>query len=205
MLHGVRLADPYRWLEDERSPEVEAWVAAQDAYARGFLARLPRRPALSARARELFYSESMNVPVQRGGWIFYERRPADREKAVLIFRQGEGGAEQVLLDPNRWSSDGSISLGEWSPSWDGRKLAFQVRRNNSDEATLRIVDVSIGEVSPVDDIAGGKYAVPPGRRRGTAFTTPGSRPIPPSPRPTGRGSPKYGSTGSGHRPPPIGP
>lgn len=157
-LHGLQVADPYRWLEDAQSPEVKAWMAAQDAHARAVLARLPGREALAARARELFYTEAMGVPVPRGGRLFYTRRAAAAEKAVLAWRQGEAGEERVLLDPARWAADGSMALGDWSPSWDGRFVAYQVRRNNSDEATLRVVEVERGEVRAGDDIAGGKYA-----------------------------------------------
>jgi prolyl oligopeptidase len=157
-LHGLQIPDPYRWLEDARSPEVQRWMAAQDARARAALARLPGRPALVARARELFYTEEMGVPVPRGGRLFYTRRAATAEKAVLAWRQGEAGEERVLLDPARWAADGSMALGDWSPSWDGRRVAYQVRRNNSDEATLRVVEVETGQVLEADDIAGGKYA-----------------------------------------------
>ncbi|HYG67454.1 MAG TPA: prolyl oligopeptidase family serine peptidase [Anaeromyxobacteraceae bacterium] len=158
VLHGVAVTDPYRWLEDAASPEVQAWMTAQDALARAELSRLPERAALADRAKRLYYHEAMKLPVPRGGRVFYERRAADAEKSVLAVRDGAAGRERLLLDPATWSKDGSVSLGGWTPSWDGRRVAYQVRPNNSDEAELRVLDVDTGAVSTVDVVPGAKYA-----------------------------------------------
>lgn len=158
VLHGVRVEDPYRWLEEAGSPEVQRWMVAQDALARAELARRPTRAAIAERAKALYYYEAMKLPVPRGGRVFYERRAADAEKAILAVRAGAEGEERVLLDPAAWSKDGSVSLGGWTPSWDGRRLAYQVRPNNSDEAELRVLDVETGAVSAIDVIPGAKYA-----------------------------------------------
>lgn len=157
-LHGVSIRDPYRWLEDGSSPEVKAWMKAQDELTRARLAALPERDAIAARLRELFYVDSISAPIKRGGRVFYTRRHATKEKAVVYWKEGKGGAEKVLFDPNGWSADGSVSLGDWQVSWDGRKAAFQEKRNNSDEATLYVLDVESGKRSDVDVIAGAKYA-----------------------------------------------
>ena len=156
-LHGVRIADPYRWLEDASRPDVKAWMDAQDRYARERLARLPGRDAIAARARELLYVESAGVPVKRGDRLFFLRRAAGQEKAVLWVKVGQA-PERVLLDPNAWSKDGSVALGGWQPSWDGRLVAYQVKPNNSDEAILHVIRVDDGRVSDVDRIPGAKYA-----------------------------------------------
>ncbi|EPX59043.1 Prolyl endopeptidase [Cystobacter fuscus DSM 2262] len=159
-LHGVPVPDPYRWLEDERSPEVQAWMRAQDAFTREHLARAPGRDALRRRFTELFYVESVSAPAVRGERYFYVRTHKDKEKAVLYWREGEKGEERVLLDPNTWSADGTVSLGLWSPSWDGRKLAFTRKPNAADEAILHVLDVDSGTWSEVDVIPGAKYASP---------------------------------------------
>ncbi len=159
-LHGVAVADPFRWLEDEKSPEVQAWMKAQDDLARVELGKLPSRESLRSRFKELLYYEAVGVPVPRAGRLFYLRAHADKEKAILYWRQGEAGKETVLLDPNTWSKDESVSLGEWVPSWDGKKLAFMRRPNSADEATLYVVDVDTGVESTVDVIPGAKYANP---------------------------------------------
>src|SRR5215468_9501810 len=104
-IHGVDVPDPYRWLEDARTPEVQAWMTAEDGYARARLAKLPGRDALATRLRELFYYESTGRPFVRGGRLFYVRKDEGRDKSIVYWRQGESGAEKVLLDPNTWSSD----------------------------------------------------------------------------------------------------
>jgi prolyl oligopeptidase len=159
-LHGVKVADPYRWLEDGKSDEVHRWVDEQDALARGYLGKLPGRDAMAARFKELFYVENQGTPHHLGNRWFYPRRDAGREKFTIYWREGREGPEKVLLDPNTWSSDGSSSLGVWRVSWDGKKVAYSVKANNSDESTLYVMDVATGKKSDVDVIEGTRYAQP---------------------------------------------
>lgn len=168
-VHGRPVKDAFRWLEDEKAPDVQAWMNAQDAYARAQLAALPGREALTQRYKELYYIESMGAPLKRGGRLFYSRRHKDKEKAVIYWRQGTAGAEKVLLDPNTWSKDNTVSLGVWVPSWDGRKVVFAERPNAADEATLHVLDVDSGKRSAVDVIPGGKYASPTWARDNKGF------------------------------------
>jgi prolyl oligopeptidase len=157
-MHGVRVEDPYRWLEDEKSKEVQAWMEAQNDFTRGHLDKLPEREAIASRLKELFYVDSLGVPYRYGKRYFYSRRHADREKAIVYWKEGKDGKEQVLLDPNGWSADGSVSLGGWSVSWDGSRVAYSVKKNNSDEATLQVIEVATGKKSEIDVIEGAKYA-----------------------------------------------
>ncbi len=157
-LHGTQVADPYRWLEDEKAPRVQEWMKAQDALARQELGKLPMREKLAARLKELLYQDVVGVPVTRGGRLFYVRNHADKEKGILYWRDGEQGKEKVLLDPNQWTKDGTVSLGVFEPSWDGKKVAFTRKPNSADEATLHVVDVDSGKESEVDVIPGAKYA-----------------------------------------------
>ncbi|HUR33951.1 MAG TPA: prolyl oligopeptidase family serine peptidase [Vicinamibacterales bacterium] len=156
-LHGRTVADPYRWLEDERNPDVQQWMEAQDALARAALHALPGREALMARLRTLLYFDALSAPVHRGGRYFYTRKHADREKTVVYWREGEEGVEQVLFDPNRWSTDGTSGLGGWWPSDDGRYIAYAIKEHNSDETTTRIRDVGADSDLP-EVIAGTKYS-----------------------------------------------
>jgi prolyl oligopeptidase len=168
-LFGVEVRDPYRWLEDVRDPEVQAWMTAQDRAARAVLATVPGRDRLLHRFRELYYLDALSAPVHRGSRYFYTRRHADREKAVAYWREGASGEEHVLLDPNTMSADGSTSLGVWVPSWDGLQVAYALRKNNADEATLYVMDVASGRVSDVDVIEGAKYADPAWTPEGDGF------------------------------------
>lgn len=156
-IHGKAVADPYRWLEDERAPEVVAWMDAQDRFARGALANLPQRAALEQRLKQLFYFDSITAPIHRGGRYFYARKHADREKSVVYWKQGEAGDESVLFDPNTWSDDGSKGLHGWYPSYDGRFVAYQVSEHNSDETVMRIFDVDT-RVDLPEILPGTKYA-----------------------------------------------
>jgi prolyl oligopeptidase len=158
VLHGVTVEDPYRWLEDGKSAEVQDWMKAEDALARAELGRLPERDAIAARLKELFYVDSLSAPRHRGGRYFYRRRHASKEKAVIYWKDGRDGAEKVLFDPNDWSKDGSVSLGAWSVSWDGKMVAYAVHQNNSDEATLHLMEVGSGKKFETEAIEGAKYA-----------------------------------------------
>jgi prolyl oligopeptidase len=159
MVHGLTLKDPYRWLEDEKAPEVQAWMKAQDDHARSNLRALPGLEWLRKRYAELYYLDAISVPIKRGGRMFYARQKKDKEKAIVYWRD-PNGVEHMLLDPNVWSNDNTVSLGTWVPSWDGKKVVFAEKPNAADEATLYVLDVDSGERSKVDVIVGGKYASP---------------------------------------------
>lgn len=157
-MHGVAVPDPYRWLEAEKADDVKAWMDGQDGYARHELQKVGARPWLEKRFRELYAVDSVGVPAQRDNRLFYTRRAATQDKAVLYWRDGDG-AETVLLDPNAWAKESPPrSLGDWTPSPDGKLVAFQEKPNAADEATLKLIDVATGKVSEVDVIPGAKYA-----------------------------------------------
>lgn len=168
-LHGVQVPDPFRWLEDVESPEVQQWARAQGAFARTQLQPMPGRQALEKRLRELLYVDEVSLPELRGGRLFYLRKHADKEKKVLYFRPLEGGEEKVVLDPNKWSKDGTLALGSTSPSPDGKWLAFLQKPNAADEATLRVAQVESGGWTKVDLIEGAKYAEPSWNPESTGF------------------------------------
>lgn len=157
---GQKVADPYRWLEDGKSPDVKAWLEAQDKLGRSELGKMPERDAIAKRLKELLYIDSLSAPVKRKNRYFYSRRHADKEKGIVYVKDGKDGKERVLFDPNTWSTDGSVSLGTWTPSYDGKKVAYAVHKNNSDEATLYVLDVDTMKKSERDVIEGAKYAYP---------------------------------------------
>ena len=154
----MTVTDPYRWLEDAKSPEVTSWMGAQDALARARLNAMPGRDAIADRLRQLLYYDALEAPIHRGTRYFYTRRLASKEKAIVYLREGRDGTERVLLDPNTWTKDGSEGLGGWWPSWDGKRVAFKIRHNNSDETTTYVLDADTLERSKVDVIDGTKYA-----------------------------------------------
>ena len=166
VLHGVRVEDPYRWLEPVDAPDVQRWVAEQSAYSRRWLDALPTQSALSERFSEILYLDAISAPQERGGQHFFTRRYKTKEKSILMVRAASGAkpddpsAERVLIDPNGMSEDGNVSMGDWFVSWDGKKVAWSRKENNADEATLYVRDVATGKDSSVDVISGAKYAGP---------------------------------------------
>lgn len=166
-LHGDRWVDPYRWLEDGSSPEVRGWMKSQDAVTRAMLQKLPARRALVQRLESLLYVESTSAPVKRGRRLFYLKSRPELEKAVLCVREADGGPERVLLDPNHWAPGDRTSLGIWTPSPDGSRLAFTTKPNAADEATLHVLEVDSGAWS--DELPGAKYAEPKWTPDGRSF------------------------------------
>jgi len=153
---GTAVHDPYRWLEDASNPEVQDWMKAQDGYARAHLAKLPNRDAIAARLTELFYFDERDPPEHRGNRYFYAEKHRDQEKPVVYWKEGERGEAKVLLDPNRWSTDGSAGLRGFWPSWDGRYVAYNRTEHNADEAAMSVIEVATGKLLS-DTIEGTKY------------------------------------------------
>jgi prolyl oligopeptidase len=168
-LHDERIADPYRWLEDAGSKESQAWVAAEDGYARRLLGRLPGRELIAARLKRLSYIDWNGAPVRRGTRYFFSRQHADREKIVHYWREGEHGKPRVLIDPNLLSSDGSVALRGVHVSHDGKWAAYKLSANAADMATLYVMEVATGEVSKIDTIEGARYAEPSWTPRSDGF------------------------------------
>lgn len=159
-LFDQAVADPYRWLEDVAQKDVQSWMDAQDQVARDYLQALAPRSALEKRFSELFYIDAIFAPSVYNGRYFYARRHADKEKTVYYWKDGADGSEQVLLDPNTMSEDGSVSVRGIFPTWDGKKVAYKLSENNADESTIYVKDVETGAVSEIDVIEGAKYAQP---------------------------------------------
>jgi prolyl oligopeptidase len=168
-LHGTEVHDPYRWLEDGASPEVQGWARSQNDFARRQLDGLAGRDRLAKRLHDVAYVDTVGLPQRAGSRLFFNHRKADQEKAVLYWRDDTDGVDHPLVDPNTLSKDGSTSLGEWVPSPDGKTLAYGLRENNADEATLYVKDVATGKVSDRDRIEGAKYAGPVWTPNGAGF------------------------------------
>jgi len=153
VLHGVPVADPYRWLEDSDSPEVRAWDEAQTAETRAYLDALPVLPALRARAKELLSVGYVGAPVSRaiaagGRRYFHTRREGAQEQAVLCVRDGVGGADRVLIDPAPMAADGTTTIDWWAVSRDGALVAWGLSEAGSEDSTLRVRDVATGQDLP---------------------------------------------------------
>ncbi len=143
---GVRVADPYRWLENDvrNDPEVAAWVAAENQVTNAYLATLPGRDIFKQRLTTLFDYERFGVPRKEGGRYFYSRNSGLQNQSVLYVRDTVDGTGRVLIDPNGWSRDGATALAEWSPSKDGKRVLYSIQDGGSDWRRLKILDVATG-------------------------------------------------------------
>src|SRR5262245_5376529 len=143
-VHGVELADPYRWLEDDESPETRAWIDAQNRYTHGLLDGDPALPRIRAQLEALARVESQSAPFEAGGRYFVWRRTPKDELAILTVRDGATAEPRVLLDPNPLSADHTTQAGLESMSQDGRVMVYSIRRSGKDESELRVRDVASG-------------------------------------------------------------
>jgi prolyl oligopeptidase len=147
-LHGVEIVDPYRWLEDADNPEVRAWVEKQNALTKSVLDAVPGREAIRERLNTLLDIGTVSAPVPRKGKYFYAKREGKQNQAILYVRDGAGGADRVLLDPNALAADGTVALDWWYPSRDGALLVYGTSAGGSEQSTLRIRDVASGKDLP---------------------------------------------------------
>ena len=141
-LHGVRVADPYRWLEDPGSAETRAWVDAQNRLTRSILDG-PARDAFVAELRRRFDYPRTTSAVQRAERRFYTHNPGLLDQPRLYVQQADA-PPRVVLDPNTFSADGTTALTAYAPSPDGRLLGYALSQHGSDRQTIRIRHVDDG-------------------------------------------------------------
>jgi prolyl oligopeptidase len=138
---GTKVADPYRWLEDETSPETKAWVDEQNKLTFGYLDKIPYREKLKARLTQLYNYPRITAPFHRGETYFFTRNNGLQNQSVYYIQKGENGTPEVFIDPNKFSSDGTSVLSAFSPSKDGKYLAYGVSTGGSDWITLSVMEV----------------------------------------------------------------
>ena len=165
---GTRIADPYRWLEDDNSDETKAWVKAQNAVSGAWLAAVRERPALRERLRELWDFERYTPPVQRGGRYFYTRNSGLQNQAVLYVTDDPARDGRILLDPNSLSKDGTIALSGKAVTDDGRLLAYALSEAGSDWETWHVREVATGRDLP-DQVRWAKFGGASWRKDASGF------------------------------------
>ncbi len=142
---GVKVADPYRWLEDDNAPETKAWVEAQNKVTSAYLEAIPARKVLRDRITKLWDFEKFSAPFKRGGRYFYSHNSGLQNQAVLFVTEDPAARGRVLLDPNTLSTDGTMALGGLSVTEDGRYLAYAVSAAGSDWQVWKVRDVVTGK------------------------------------------------------------
>jgi prolyl oligopeptidase len=142
VLHGTEVHDPYRWLEDQNSPETRAWITSQNKYTESVLGPVPEREAIRQRLTALMKVDAISVPVERNGWYFYSKRAADQDLPVIYVRRGIGGPEEVLIDPHPMSPNHMINVSLAYVDHEARTVAYTVRQGGEDEVAIRFLDMA---------------------------------------------------------------
>jgi prolyl oligopeptidase len=145
---GVKVPDPYRWMEALDAPEVAQWVAASNAVTDPYLKALPLRGHFQKRLTELWNYPRTTVPVIENGRLFYTRNEGLQRQAPVFMREGLSGAATLIVDPNAISETGSISLGVWAPSPNAQLFAYGLADGGADWNTLHVRDIATGKDLP---------------------------------------------------------
>ncbi len=143
-LWGTPVPDPYRWLEDDNSPETLEWVKAQNTVTRSFLDAIPYREALKMRFEELYNYEKVGSPYRVGDRFFIYRNDGLQNQAVIYVRDGRDGEDRVFLDPNTLSDDGTVTASLLGASDDNRYMAISQSEAGSDWSQIRVIDIETG-------------------------------------------------------------
>ncbi|HSI14787.1 MAG TPA: S9 family peptidase, partial [Chthoniobacter sp.] len=143
--HSVKVADPYRWLEDDNSEETKAWVEAENKVTFAYLDGIAERPAIKERLTKLWNYERFGVPEHQGGRYFFTRNSGLQNQRVLYVAEKRDATPRVLLDANTLSTDGTVAMAGFSPSEDGKLLAYGLSKAGSDWEEWHVRDVTTGE------------------------------------------------------------
>jgi len=142
---GTEVKDPYRWLEDDRSKETEAWVKAENEVTFDYLSKIPFREEIKNRLTELWDYEKYSAPSKHGEFNYFYKNNGLQNQYVL-YREKDGGSPEVFLDPNTFSKDATTSLGQVSFSKDGSKVAYSISEGGSDWRKVIIMDATSMEI-----------------------------------------------------------
>jgi len=145
-IHGTKIVDDYRWLEDAASPETEKWVTQEGAYTRSLLDPLPGREPLRKRLSELLSIGDISTPQIGGKYYFHTKREGHQNQPVILVREGVHGQDRVLVDVNGLAADGTVALDWWSPSEDGEYVTYGTSPSGSEDSTLHVIETATGKL-----------------------------------------------------------
>ncbi len=156
-IHGVTITDPYRWLEDSKSPATRAWLTTQMKYTEDYLSQVKIRPEVVKRLTELMHVESYGIPIERGSKYFFKKRLADENQGSIYFREGFRGSDERLIDATKLSADQNTSVNVADVSKDGNLLVYDIREGGADEQSVHLLDVKSRQPLP-DVLPAARYA-----------------------------------------------
>jgi len=146
--HGIRVPDPYRWLEENDSPETAGWIEAQDRLTRDFINSGPNRDRIRARLEKLINYPKYSVPWRKGTRWFFSKNDGLQNHWVQYWQESLDGEPKVMIDPNTFSADGTVALSGFSLNHDATMFAYSVSRGGSDREEYRVRKLDSGEEYP---------------------------------------------------------
>lgn len=167
-IHGVSVADPYRWLEDDNAADTKAWVEAENKVTFGYLEGIPQREKIRSRLEKLWNFERFTTPTKRGNRYFFSKNDGLQNQNVVYVMDGLEGEPRLLLDPNKLSEDGTKALTNFDISHDGNTIVYGVSDGGSDWRTFFVRDVTTGKDLP-DKVEWVKFSDAAWARNGRGF------------------------------------
>ncbi len=140
--HGTKVADPYRWLEQDTASKVEQWVQSQNAVTYDYLAKIPYREKIKERYEELFNYVKLSSPYKKGPYYFFSKNDGLQNQSVIYYQKGIDGEPEVFLDPNTMSAEGTSSVNILGFSPDYKYLAYSKADAGSDWSTIYVMEVA---------------------------------------------------------------
>ncbi len=146
--HGTKVSDPYRWLEDTKSADAQTWIADQNTVTNAYLATIPEREKIKARLTELWNYERFSAPFKIGKRYLYSKNDGLQNQSVMYITDSISDPGRVFFDPNKLSTDGTISLSGSSFTDDGKLWAYGLATGGSDRTEWKVMNVETGEHLP---------------------------------------------------------
>lgn len=145
---GTKISDPYRWLEDDNSEETKKWVDEQNKVTFDFLGKIPFRQQMKERLTQVWNFEKMGAPFKKGKYYFFYKNDGLQNQSPLYVQEGLSGSPRVLIDPNKFSADGTTALNGISVREDGKYMAINVAKSGSDWNDIVVMEIATGKVMP---------------------------------------------------------
>lgn len=143
---GTEVKDPYRWLENDRSPETASWVKTENEFTQSYLETIPYRDSLKNRLETIWNFEKIGSPSTEGDYIYYYKNNGLQNQSVVYRKKKDGTNEEVFLDPNTFSKDGTTSLGGLFFSKNSKMLAYAISEGGSDWRKVILIDIETKEI-----------------------------------------------------------
>jgi prolyl oligopeptidase len=140
--HGTMIADPYRWLEFDTADNVKAWVKEQNKVTFAYLEKIPARNVFKKRLEEIFDYPKVGSPMKVGDYYFYYKNSGLQNQAVIYFKKGLDGAEEIFIDPNALSDNGTISIGLAGFSNDNKYVTYSISQAGSDWQEFKVMEIA---------------------------------------------------------------